>query len=299
MKQILFFFIVVAIPFSLWGQEFSEKPSRKLTLSGIEVSGGVSHTMNYSQTFAQFQALVSHSEVLTKHPYEVYHTWPATYWTNSGVAGAALRFRMAKPGSRDVGKGPEFRLGIRYQGNHYHFLNTNHREAFLIDSLYNGQGEVIGHIDSVESHFYTLLYKSDQLHVDFSMIYSTRPDLRFTLFGGIGVAGGFSTRSWLQVNQFTRTYSISQIQGYGYAHHYQHYFYLIPQTTREQAPGNAGGIVYLPMGLRFRPGKSDSEARHLQLFYELQPGIHWMKIKGSDPLVQTGVNQRIGISLNW
>ncbi len=299
MKYTIGFFIAFLVPFALFGNGNSENPNRKLMLHGIQFQGGFLHAMNYPGSLAYLQALVPDAEIWQSQSFEGYHSWPTTTWTNSGVAGVSVLFRFAEPGSRSQSREPQFRLGIRYQGNHYDFFNANRSEAFLIDSLYNGQGEVIGHIDSVEAHFYHLFYKSDQLHVDFSMIYSTRPDLRFTLFGGIGVAGGFSTRSWLQINHYTRTYSSSHIRDYGYADHYQHYFYLNPHRTLEQAPGNAAATFYLPMGLRFRLGQHGSRLEHVQLSYELQPCIQGIFIRGFDPLVQTGVMQSIGISLQW
>jgi hypothetical protein len=299
MKHILGIVFLVVMSMALFGQESSENHSRRLILSGIQISGGLSHNMNYSQTFAQFQKLVPHSEVLTAHPYEGYHSWPTTYWTHTGVVGASLRFRLAEPGNRNAEKGPEFRLGIRYNGTSFHFLDAGRADPYRIDTLYNGQGDEIGHIDSVESKSYTMIYNSNQLQLDFSMIYTTTPHLRLALFGGIGVAGGISTRSWAEIRHRTSTYHAMNVESLGYNIHYHTFSEHAYHNNDESATGNTGGVVYLPMGLRFRPGESGSLAGLFQVFYELQPGIHWMHIQGSDPLVQTGINQRIGISLNW
>jgi len=202
MKYFVTVIAFVVLSLSLRGQEMLSIPTSKWQIIGIQFSGGPNHTLNYPGTFDQFQALARNTEILAKHPFEGYEVYPMAYWRHSGGIAAAVAFRQNRRNSAKV-NGPLFRLGLRYQEAGHQFLIAGKVNYFPHDTLYNTNGDLVGYVDSVAWKRYDMDYDSYQLHLDFSMIYSTHQAHRVALYGGIGLSGGLSTRAWVRISKKT------------------------------------------------------------------------------------------------
>jgi hypothetical protein len=299
MKYFVSVIVFVVLSTALRGQEAIKTPASKWHLIGIQVSGGSNHTMNYPGTFTQFEALGTNAEILTRHPYQGYYQHPTPYWYHTGGTSVSVGFRPGKSGTARRLNSPLIRLGFNYKGAGHRFLDAGRSDSYRYDTLYNAQGDQIGFMDSTVYQRYSMLYNSYQLQLDASVIFSTHTAQRVSLFGGLGVAGGLSTRAWVEISYRTHSSRQTIFNVPGYTQHDESSLFFANDNEKEPTSGSSSAVIFLPMGVKAKLGKMGALADHLQLFYEIQPGIHTMHIRNSGTFIHTGVQQRLGFCVNW
>lgn len=299
MKHFVIVFTSFLFAVALNGQEPNTKPPCKWNLVGIQVSGGSNHTMNYSGTYDQFQALAVNTGILTRHPYEDYQQFPSPHRYHTGGISAALDFRPGRSVESRRLNTPLIRLGVSYKGAGHHFLDAGRSDSYRYDTLYNAQGDQIGFRDSIIYQRYSMIYNSYHLQLDASVLYSTSAAHRVSLFGGFGVAGGLSTRAWVEIAYRSHSYRQYVFVEPGYTPNDGSWLSFDYDNEKEPTSGSTSAVIYLPMGVKVKLGKKGALADHLQLFYEIQPGIHTLHIRNSGTFIHTGVQQRLGFSVNW
>jgi len=291
--------LALVIPFTLLGGESSLWPPFWNRFSAVQISVGNHLLMNYPWTLEEFLPLAEGSDLLKNHSFDDY-TYSSGFGmyphrSNSTVVSASL---VAPLGSKEEGHGGELRAGLRYHAGNSRSLEMSRRVSLLTDTLYTSQGGYFGTIETVENDRYLLTYSSNQLILDISMVFSTAARHRVTLYGGVGLAAGFSLSSYATVEHRNNIYNLLQTKRDNVFSTY--HLWVADQFHREKisAPGNAGATLFLPAGLSVQPLKKGGAGERVHFFYEIQPGIQLTRITGHTTYFSSGTEHRVGVKLS-
>ena len=140
-------------------------------------------------------------------------------------------------------------------------------------------------------------YKTDQLRLDASLIFKTRPWALFSLFAGFGFTSGFSVQNMTTISYFERG---SLEDSWLYSRYFDgaptfsSFDYYREEETFSNQP-NISFSAYFPMGINLRPGSKEGIFKNVRIFYEFRPGLFLTSVPETGTIKRRALQHGIGL----
>lgn len=172
---------------------------------------------------------------------------------------------------------------------------------YRIDTLLNNSNSsLFGYIDSVHHENSYADYSGTAIKLDGSFVWSTDPERRFSLYGGMGFNAGIllETRTEVYVDEWSRE-EILDDRGYQIA--------TLQDATedyrikQEQFRNKSGwsASFYTPLGVDLRLGKEKAFWNQLHLFTEMRPSLTLLGIPETKTYAIPGIQNTAGFKVHW
>lgn len=243
---------------------YAQAPGTSSTWGSVYVSGG-SFVVADAPLFRNDMRLLAPGSSLLEQDLSGYKFTNDRYEVGTGCFEATIGLQ---PFKREVGSGPELRLGVSYAGlvNQRAALRRTTRLPY--DTLTSSQTGQQSFVDSVYRDNIRLDHHAERIGVNASLTWRTHG--RWSVYGGFGIAGGpvLNARTELRRNATSGVEPRSSSDNDGY---FGYYSYAADDV--ETFRNGAGWWVstYLPLGLDLQIARSGTFFSRLHLFYEVRP----------------------------
>lgn len=186
------------------------------------------------------------------------------------------------------------RLGFSFGEGSLLSQSLSYENRFSFDTLVSQQSDTRVIMDSLLQASILCNYTHQQLGLDFSIMFSTGNDSRWSVYGGAAL--GFA----MSIDAYTSIQSSSSVGVMSYW----------PSTNASQMISRSGiarfdqesfrnktdytAAVCLPLGIDFRMGDKSDFLRRIHLFIEMRPGIHTVIIPGLQTITEGYFQQYFG-----
>ncbi|WP_159038376.1 hypothetical protein [Brumimicrobium mesophilum] len=298
-KIVLPAFAIMSLSFLTIGQEKLETPIKRITVHDIYISTGTINNRVARGTYDDFKALAPQSDLLNQGEFNFSQSGGYSYNGNSTIA-IMLGLKFSDKEKSNYKLNPVLRLGFNYSNGTN--LSTGGyketREPF--DTLISSQTGQATYIDSVFTENYGANYSTDQLSIVGSLIFSTDPEARWSLYSGIGIAAGISLNSNTHIYYSTDRYQetlFDNSNGSGYGNSYGSSTETEHETITNKT--SFGGMAYIPLGIDFRIANRSEFWKRVHVFYEIKPGLGFTSIPELNTIVNTNFQQGFGLRVTF
>ena len=188
------------------------------------------------------------------------------------------------------------RAGVSYMSSNYtSYLNKTTNTRF--DTLNSSNGGPSAYLDSVRNESLNMQYRSQDLRADVAVIFRTKPEARWSLYGGIGFTVGASIRAYTDINAGEYTSVESTYDGTvstisTYSEYDQH-----SDSERFSNKTSMGYSVYLPLGVDYRMANKSEFWKRLHLFYEAKPFVSFTTLDNIGTISTAGIQNGVGLRI--
>ncbi len=260
-----------------------------LSLNGAGITGR-------SASLADFRSLAP-SSVLLANFNESGYSRSDYYSGRTGTFTAAVGINFKNKETGEYRANPQLRLGMTYENGSMLYTNYWQDTRSPFDTLISQQTGEEFYIDSVFSQSFVADYQAQNLQLDASLIWRTNPAARWSLYGGLGVAGGVG------FNAQTRIYysESSYIQDVPQERYLETYNYEDARSEEEvvDAPNHFLLTAYLPLGVDFRIGNTSDFWQRVHLFWEMRPGVQMLFAEDIDTQINPRLQGGLGVRVNF
>lgn len=244
----------------------AQEESKKLQLNDVSFSFSLTAEQSPKLLLIDLRQIAPQSQILAKdfsaYSYSSYDTYSGPTSKINILAGFDLGKNETKKGQTQL------RIGFGWISNYNSKTTLSKKEIIRYDTLVSLQTGTHTYLDSVYYDNYTASHNYDRLQLEASLIYRTNPLLRWSLYGGFGIAAGGSLTNNLVIEN-TKYDNFSKDE-----------YHTMWETTffPEQREVNKtkrvfGGGLYIPLGVDFRLAKKHELLSKMHVFYEACPGV--------------------------
>ncbi|MEX1190837.1 MAG: hypothetical protein WED10_11560 [Brumimicrobium sp.] len=254
---------------------FSYSQVPKLKITEVYLTGGFSNNEISNASHADFQLLAPNSNILEQNAetFDNASSYYSPYRTNGGFS-LQTGIQFVDKESGNLKKNPTLRLGLRYGNvNQLNGWSTT-EELSAYDTLVSQNTGELHYLDSINRRTVTGNYSSEQISLDASLIFRTNQDLRWSVYGGLGLSVGFTINATTNIEY--REKNDTEIRGYSSDYYYIEDENIITENYRNKS--SIIGSLYAPIGVDFRLGKNSPFWNMFHLFAEAQPSINFYNI---------------------
>lgn len=274
----------------IYAQEVTKLPL--VTLSDIYIQSNMYTDISAQHDFNDFKKMEPNSTTLSKD-FSGYNYSNQYRTINSTIMFSILAgFKIRESDKTSWKKNMQMRIGINYLPYAGFDATMNKKNTYIIDTLVSKKNGNEYYIDSVNYDNYRFKYNNDQLRIHVSYIYSTNPDLKWSMYGGFGINVGGSLYSNLEIIHSNYTELNSTNNSTSYLAGIEIYENNEIITCKR----NFGGSVFLPFGIDYRLANSNQFFSKIHLFYEVSPGLNINYIPELEKFSNT-INAQIGTQL--
>lgn len=269
------------LPTFNFAQESEEK---SITLAEAQVFIGGHISSFQSLTLDEMKKFAPNSSILSKD-YTGFGQSGYPYLNNHRSLKVSLGLSFKKLPSATL------RLGINYANRDLFYGSLWKSETHPYDTLTSSQNGQQYFVDSSRIYSTYFMQSSDNLGIDASLIFRTKPEARWSLFGGIGygLAVGINSQTMINYNDLSQINNPYYYQNETVAYESENFK---NKTFFSQS-------LFLPMGVDFRIGKKREFWNRLHLFYEINPSITFNHIPEFGTSTHLGIGHGLGIRVKW
>jgi hypothetical protein len=280
-----------------------EKPVKRLAVNEFCILPAFLRLQQTLATPAEFKALAPNSQLLKQGLTDLSSSSNVIYAPNGSLS-ILLGVKFANKDKTDYRKGPSLRIGITCMSTTLLTGGLYGRSNGGVDTLVSAQSGATLYVDSLTSKYYDMVTNARQLRLDCSLIFRTNPDMRWSLFAGIGIIGGYSINATTRIDYTERKW----IQ-YRSADEYQSSFDYFPTPHSFGAYSSLAEEVrnknsfstsaYIPIGIDFRIGKKRTLWKMTHIFYEMRPGVNFTFLPALRTFASTSMQHGLGLKMVW
>jgi len=246
-------------------------------------------------TVDEFRALASQSTLLDRD-FQGFSSFPGYTSDLSQAFTGMVGFRLANHDRSAYHSNPVFRAGIGYYAQTLMTNQLYRKQTKPWDTIYSAQTGLLNYVDSVIIENYQMKYRAEQIRLDISVIFTTSPAERWSVYSGVGVIAGLSFNSYTEV-YYDKHKTVEPHQANG-----TYIYTTSPPVSHDKTERftNRNGYVYslyIPLGIDFRIGKRIDFLRQIHLVYEARAGLHVNRIPELNTYTTADILQNIGIRL--
>jgi hypothetical protein len=274
----------------IFAQEVAKLPLTKL--SDIYIQSNMYTDISAQHSFNDFKKMEPNSSTLSKD-FSEYNYSNQNIAINSTIMFSILAgFKMRESDKTSWKKNMQMRIGINYLPYAGFDGKMSKKNTYIIDTLVSKKNGNEYYIDSVNYDNYRFRYNNDQLRIHVSYIYSSNPDLKWSIYGGFGINAGGSLVNNLEIVHSNYTKFNSTNNNTSYLAGIEEY----ENNEIIKCKRNFGGSVFLPFGIDYRLANSNQFFSKIHLFYEISPGLNFNYIPELEKFSNT-INAQIGTQL--
>lgn len=276
------------------GQELEQKKVKRVMIRDFYIQTGFFIDVNVKGSLVDFKTLVPQS-VLLNNNLSDYSQTGGFGSTGNSMFSAMLGLQFSDRQKTTYNKSPLLRLGINYFSGTNLSTNLQKETRKRYDTLTSNQTGQNIYLDSIISQNYGMNYSSQQLRFDGSIIFRTDPEIRWSLYTGIGITAGLSINAKTDIYYTKYTRSDNPNSNNNYFFNTGSSGYL---TESYRLKNNFGFSAYLPVGVDFRIGKKREFWKRTHLFFELRPGINSVSIPELRTLTNPSMQYGFGLKIS-
>lgn len=194
---------------------------------------------------------------------------------------------------------PLLRLGVSYVSGTMLSGNISKDYRVPFDTLSSSHGSSSIYVDSVFGNQLGMYYSSEQLRLDASLIFRSKPEARWSLFAGFGVSTGISLNAHTEITNYQMKGVEMTDNSGGENTSFRNASSNVSFSERFENDMNFGFSAYVPMGVDFRIGKKHDFWKQIHLFYEMRPNITFTNIPELKMYSSAFVQQGLGLKFVW
>lgn len=267
--------LVLIAPAIATAQE-STTTALKPRITGASIYSGFSISPVHIAPLSDFKKLAPSSKLLS-HDLSGFSEGGFYLRSSNNIFSGNLTLLFPDAGKTSYRERMQLRVGFMYFAGDVLSNTFNKTVSKPYDTLYSAQTGNETYLDSVISTTYNMNHRSEQLRLDASLIFTTNPAARWSLFGGIGLTAGYavSAETHISYHSNRRTEALN-------SSNYVSYHSSEIHNVQEQfkSKGGAGFSAYVPVGLDFRIGKKRDFWKRLHLYYEARPSLDYSSVPG-------------------
>lgn len=275
--------ILILLPVAKSFSQIDTVSSPPITVNEVILMGGVLPLPSYGNTMSMFHKLAPTSELLAADLSQYEDSYEAQSHS-LGVFNAGISLQFAdKNGIKR--RNPLLRLGITYQGGQLLGKKIKYETRSRYDTLISSQTGAETYIDSVYTKSIDMRYRTSQIMADVAVIWRTDPKFQWSLYTGLGMAGGTSFDNRTVITNTTSNHTSNVGRNY------------YPEDGLKEVVRNDNGyslLAYLPIGFGLSMSKSGF-GKTLIFIVEMRPGISVISI----PELETNVNAVFPVSFGF
>jgi len=244
----------------------------KLKVQDVYLSTGSVAGFSQTGTLSDFMQLAPESRLLQNN-LDGFSQTGEDFTGGSGMFSELLGFQF-KDQNQSYNSNPQLRVGFSYTSGSIltDYLWKDMRQPY--DTLTSSQTGQIYLVDTITQESYDLNYQTDQVHLEASLIYRTKPEARWSLYGGLGFTAGVSINSFTTVDYYKS--SGTSLHNADPSTYYYPVYYSSSgtyQTETHRNKTNTALSVFVPIGVDFRIARKNDFWKRMHLFYEMRPGL--------------------------
>jgi hypothetical protein len=274
---------------------------KRIIIRDFYVQAGVCSDRSMG-TLTDFRTLAPQSVLLNNNLAD-YSQSDGFVFINNTVFSAALGLQFRNRQRSSYKTNPLLRLGLSYYSLTSLTGSLYKSERKTYDTLRSAQSGEIVYLDSVTTKNYQMNYSSEQIRIDGSVIFRTRPNARWSFFAGIGVTGGYSLDANTYINYSKSDRTETRHPSGNILLSSRFYFFSTGSDNyKSEIFNNRNGIrlsAYIPMGIDFRVGKKSEFWKMTHLFFELRPGINVTSIPELRTNTTSSMHYGFGLRVSW
>ena len=267
--NILLISMLLIINTLAFGQQEQPKKVNKFRISDICVQAGWSSGFNKKGTITDFTALAPQSVLLNTDFTDYSSPSGRNGISASGMYSVMMGIEFSDKQKAIYKNNPLLRMGISYFSGTNLMGNFYKQESNLYDTLISSTTGQTVYMDKTINSGYNMEYTSKQIRYDCSLIFRSNPQLRWSVYSGVGIAAGMSIDAHTEV-WYNKTEDIiieyptdsSYLSGY-----------LNIEMEEIKNKNNIAFSSFIPIGVDFRIGEENKFLKQLHLFYEAKPCI--------------------------
>lgn len=284
---------------------------KKVDVCEVSILGGFMIGSSQYVSIADYSKLAPESKLL-KADLSQYIQSESYAINGSGNFSVLLGMRFGKKDGTAYKPNPILRAGFSYFNSANFssglYQSTNKRYDTLLS--YQTGTEIF--VDSVSQRNYNMMYNSQQIRLDLSLIFRTDGKARWSFYSGIGLNAGVSLNAKTQINYSNYAYtetdgktSASTNQASSYPFYVSFYNSAPPEsevtsyTETFRNKNNTAFSAYVPLGVDFRIGKKRAFWKRTHLFCEFRPGINSTSIPELGTFNSAYWQTNFGVKINW
>jgi hypothetical protein len=186
------------------------------------------------------------------------------------------------------------RMGVSYQAT-----GLSSQLSKTTSSRYDTLGPAHGgspmYLDSVKNEFVSMNYRSEELRLDVSLVFRTKPEARWGLYGGIGFTAGTSISAYTNISSSNYTDIQSTYEGTVTTVDTYNDYGQGTETERFKNKNTMGYSVYVPFGIDYRMANKSEFWKRLHVFYEAKPLVNFSVIDQIGMISSAGIQNGIGL----
>lgn len=289
--------ILIGSAFLIVGSKFQAQTTKgdskcRMVVTSAMLQTGMSNTLQSPSTLDDFKKIAPNSSILGQDFSAYTNRWGGQ--ANSvQFFNAMVGISFKDKANNSLKSNPLLRLGISYYSGSGMSNGYGYELTKPYDTLISSQTGSSIYIDSVYSENVTMDYKYQQVRFDGSIIFRTKPEERWSLYGGVGFSFGASINSQTSISISSSATVSSEFQGPNGIINNN----FVNETYRNKT--NFGASVYLPLGIDFRIGKKREFWKQIHMFYELRPGVNTLSIPELGKMTSATLQQGLGIKIQW
>jgi len=268
MRALKIFLCLSLVAFGLKAQENTPPSALKIS-DGYFLAGVLMSNPNPSSV-DDFRQIFPESRLLNQD-FSQYENNVGYTFNQSSSFYAAMAIDFLDKATGQYRPNIQFRVGVGITpitglGSYY-----SNESRFRFDTLNTSQPI---YVDSIYSRSTGMSYSASNVNLDLSFLVRTSPENRWVLYSGIGVSGGITLDSYVEINH----YSNSRLQSTDIENsYYESQSSASEREFKRMDPGFAGS-VYLPLGVSYRLSEKNDFWRKVNLVVEGRPMVEWNQI---------------------
>lgn len=244
-------------------------------------------------TLEDFRKLAPQSMLLAKD-YSTYTRGDNAHTINGeAVFGANIGISFLNK-KTNMYRNMKLRIGVSYMSSGYtSYLNRTTYTRF--DTLSSGSGGPSAYLDSVKNESLNMQYRSQDLRADISIVFRTKPEARWSLYGGIGLTVGASIRAYTDIHEGEYTSIESTYDGTVSTISTHSEYDQNSDSERFSNKTSMSYSVYLPLGLDYRMANKNEFWKRMHLFYEAKPFVNFSTLENIGTISSAGMQNGVGL----
>lgn len=274
MKNLLLLFFVF-IHF-LGISQFKEK--KKLQLQSLSIQTGYHFNENIDNDLSNFRKLAPNSKLL-ENDFSKFRSSTYNYEQETFSNAIYAHFNFKDNENESTFLHPSFKFGIVYSSSNLLNINYFRSEFFRVDTLVSTRTGNSTFVDSISSQNIDMNYYQSQLFFDASILFSSNPKARWTIYGGFNIGLGFNFSNTTSIYYYRNNYDFQNFNNSRYD------FDSSEETFRNK--NSFSFITGIPVGLDFRMGNLRKNWMKSHVFLEFRPSIYFTSVPELNNIVHS------------
>lgn len=299
MKRLLFAFLLPAFCFG--NEAFAQETlpaTNSPMITGFTLIPSTTVENSPKLSLGDFNTLFPNSMLLSSPSLKGLDQNSNSLYSGGGGLGllVSLKTKEKTYGNTTISSG--FRIGVNYQSralsNSYFKTSSG-----VIDTLRSANGGEQIYLDTVNSQNLSLTHRSEMIGLDVSYLYRINPSARWSFFGGLGTQVGASINNRTDIYYSSYRYreyrkDDGSIVGGEFSND-RNNSTSVSETNRNRSGFYA--MVYVPLGVNFRIGKTSEFWKRTNLFYEMRPMLNISSIPELGTFAGIGIQHGLGLRI--